>query len=208
MQACETWPRARLGRLCSGERDSVGNAQLKEAIGCGWQPSALLRAGMAGMTALLADVAPEFASAAGEPGCAAAPAAAGSPAASASASAAKQPKVDPDAAAQTPFIAKLAFLEGLGMRATSAAAMLWRSRELRATRLRRLQAAAAVLLGRAGVLPARLPAIVEKSPQARTDAAARTCKHGKTPAQTACHVSSEIGSQKARSGFECRHLSQ
>ena len=145
--------------------------------------SALLRAGVAGMTALLAEVAPELAAAAAEPYRAPAAAAASFPGAGAPASAAAHREPDPDAAAQTPFLAKLAFLEGLGLRETRAAAILWRSRRLRAAPLRRLQGAAAVLLGRAGVAPARLPTIIEEAPQARTPAAACSCNHGEASSE-------------------------
>lgn len=115
------------------------------------------------MTALLAEVAPELAAAAAEPDRTAAGAAASFPVARGTAA-----RPDPDAAGQTPFLAKLAFLEGLGLRETRAAAILWRLRRLRAAPLRRLQGAAAVLLGRAGVAPARLPTIIDEAPQART----------------------------------------
>lgn len=138
---------------------------------------ALLRAGVAGMTALLAEIAPELAAAAAEPHCAPASAAASFPAARGTVARPGPepgPEPGPDAAARTPFLAKLAFLEGLGLREHRVAAMLWRSRRLRAAPLRRLQGAAAVLLGRAGVAPARLPTIIDEAPQARMHAAAYT----------------------------------
>lgn len=84
----------------------------------------------------------------------------------------------PTAGPSTPFCAKLELLVELGVRPTRAAAMLRRSRELRRADVGALRAAAMVLLGRAGVRPADLPAVVEVFPQARTSCCCLTYRVG------------------------------
>lgn len=84
----------------------------------------------------------------------------------------------PTAGPSTPFCAKLDLLVELGVRPTRAAAMLRRSHELRHADVGALRAAAMVLLGRAGVRPADLPAVVEAFPQARMSCCCLTYRVG------------------------------